>query len=1216
MEGQTTNDNVSQHSERHLNADGQRREGLSDHLESNSRSSRRSRKPSEKGAQYRLDILGGKFIQLQNKFNSYMVFVKEDEPDPAGMHDHWRILSNLHQQFMELHDKFNAEVPLEMISEEMFEKIRSLEANMLAAVNKYTAVIDKTKPLPELPPIVDPFKSNERSRLRSSVSASTKSRSTRRSKRSYLSEDIKKETARLAALKTEAKFAQEICQATEKLNQICLNEEMAISQAKLQIYQEYSSQDDLMSVNERLRKMELAANLEKNDIPPLNTEGKYKLEEEEKSKLHNEPLSPRNTPLLSGKLPLLSSNTRPGTPWPKRIATLQTKEEEEKSKLHNEPLSPRNTPLLSGKLPLLSSNTRPGTPWPKRIATLQTNKEKDHDVLKQLLRQSSAPNLEVDIFSGNPIEYHYFMASFSEVVENSIQDPRGRLLRLIKYTSGEAKELIKHCIHQPPELGYERAKKLLTRRYGDNHTILAAHRHDLQTWPSLRVGDSSSYQKFFTFLLTYQNVLKMPFATSDYSQQDTLKMMVSKLPANLQERWNRLAHQVRRKYPAGPTIDRFIEFMDEETTLVSDPFYSREAMKRVIPKEENKRQGIHTFTTTIKEVDVCLFCKEEHKLEHCSKIMELPVDDRGNFFMEQRLCFGCAAPINMKHTARNCQRRLQCKICTRMHPTLLHGRTIPERQTATTNAPPPITKPDANLSCSTTKVAAEVVNICIVKVIVRHPKTNREVLTYAMLDNCSQGTFIKESLAEQLGEQGSRTKVTVRTLVGETTEDSCVVQGYQVKAALACDDMGWVSLPSMYTRRSLPVDKEEIPSKEDFTRWEYLKHATKNLCLQDDLDVCLLIGANCPTALEPQMVIPSQTGGPYALKTSLGWCVVGSTISKSTIRRYSCNRIAVVEESAQEEVSKHHFAFTNAFMDKGPTEMIHQMYQLDFNEPQLMMMLPLQCLPDGTCYSEEDKRFYELMEKEAIFKDGSYILLLPFRDKTVILSNNKAQAWKCAEYLKKKFKRDDKFYKDYRTFMENLINKGYAEEQNHPSSNIPSWYLPHHGVYHPAKKDKIIVVFDCGAQCNGTTLNKMLLQGPDLTNSLVGVLMRFRQDHVAIMADIESMFYQVKVPTEQRHFLKFLWWKDGNYNGELKDYVMCVHVFGGTSSPSCSNYTLKMTANDNEKTFGQEAAKTLRRDFYVDDMLKSVSNSTAAIDLVHKVIDMCKAGRFRLTKFV
>ena len=68
------------------------------------------------------------------------------------------------------------------------------------------------------------------------------------------------------------------------------------------------------------------------------------------------------------------------------------------------------------------------------------------------------------------------------------------------------------------------------------------------------------------------------------------------------------------------------------------------------------------------------------------------------------------------------------------------------------------------------------------------------------------------------------------------------------------------------------------------------------------------------------------------------------------------------------------------------------------------------------------------------------------------------------------------------------------------------WYLPHFGLYYPKKKDKIRVVFDAAAESNGMSFNKLLLSGPDLTNNLLGVLLRFCKDPVALAADIEQMF--------------------------------------------------------------------------------------------------------------
>ena len=70
------------------------------------------------------------------------------------------------------------------------------------------------------------------------------------------------------------------------------------------------------------------------------------------------------------------------------------------------------------------------------------------------------------------------------------------------------------------------------------------------------------------------------------------------------------------------------------------------------------------------------------------------------------------------------------------------------------------------------------------------------------------------------------------------------------------------------------------------------------------------------------------------------------------------------------------------------------------------------------------------------------------------------------------------------------------------------------GLNHPKKKDKIHVVFDAAAESNGVSLNKLLLSGPDLANNLSGVLLRFCQDPVALVADIEQMFTLSRRNTE------------------------------------------------------------------------------------------------------
>ena len=71
----------------------------------------------------------------------------------------------------------------------------------------------------------------------------------------------------------------------------------------------------------------------------------------------------------------------------------------------------------------------------------------------------------------------------------------------------------------------------------------------------------------------------------------------------------------------------------------------------------------------------------------------------------------------------------------------------------------------------------------------------------------------------------------------------------------------------------------------------------------------------------------------------------------------------------------------------------------------------------------------------------------------------------------------------------------------------------------------IRVVFDCSARYKGFCLNDHLLLGSDITSNLIGVLLRFRRESIAIQGDIQSMFHQVQIPTNDRDKLRFLWWE-------------------------------------------------------------------------------------------
>ena len=845
------------------------------------------------------------------------------------------------------------------------------------------------------------------------------------------------------------------------------------------------------------------------------------------------------------------------------------------------------------------------------------NSDKVSDMLYQLLKAQSAPEVDVEAFDGNPLNFTFFMMMFKEVVETKIDDQKGRLTRLLKYTTGEARETIKHCI-QYKENGYDKAVKLLHKRYGDPHLILATYRKQIRDWPTIKFSDGKSFREFLNFIVKCES-----FICDDWNILDspeTICMLISKLPVPLVDRWNRKVMSFRQIQRKEPKLAELIKFVEQETLLVNDPLYSRDAVKQNSYKDkppDKKQRNYKTLATRMEKegskqpvtkLQDCIYCgKGMHDFDDCIEFTKIPVEERSKFIGQRRLCYGCYSPISFTHNAKTCTNRRICKVCTKKHPTSLHGFQLkPKRKEEQVSESPANTESTSTPLKSFYTSYGHVLSMCIVPVKVYHPSSNKYVETMAMLDSCSQATFVADSLVTNLGLNGRKTTLSVTTINGTEMIKSTVIEGLSVSSSNGCDVSTKLKLPNSYTRDELPVDPEEVATKQKLKNWSHLQSILHQFPDKDEVKVELLIGANCLKALEPIEVIKSKDDGPYAYKTMLGWCVVGP-ISGHKRMDVKCSRIAV-KDGCDQKVAKHHYEVLNTVKEQEIKDMLEKLYNNDFIEKKGIVSIV-----NNESLSEDENKFMKILEEGIKKKEGHYILPLPFREEPAF-PNNRFIAERRLVYLKKKFTKDQQFLKDYKGFMDKLISERHAVKCTTLPPIGRTWYLPHHGVYNPKKPGKIRVVLDCGAEYCGKSLNSELLSGPDLTNQIVGILSRFRKERIGIMADIEAMYYQVLVPENQRSFLRFLWWDDGDFTKPAVDYEMRVHVFGATSSASCANYALRRTAVDNIKEFSKDIIETPKQNFYVDDMLKSKENVNESIVFIKEIKRLCQLGGFNLTK--
>ena len=411
---------------------------------------------------------------------------------------------------------------------------------------------------------------------------------------------------------------------------------------------------------------------------------------------------------------------------------------------------------------------------------------------------------------------------------------------------------------------------------------------------------------------------------------------------------------------------------------------------------------------------LCPFCNKTHDLDDCVEFLKKTMDERKSFLYEKKLCF---ASYESDHVSKGCIKRRTCKKCKKRHPTALHidgftmnresignePRAMEVQSIVVSNGRTDVSKTE----CDPTNCRETVVLHAILPVKVTQKGSGKSVTTYAFYYNGSGGCFATESIRKQLGVDGIRVMLQLATMHGESQVESTILDNLIVTSL---DDENPIELPRSYTRDEIPADRRQIPTPSLINQWSHLSEVAKKVPkFEPHLEIGLLIGSNCPSALEPLEVVPCRGDGPFALRLRHGWTVSGPLHIRTDPDKDQIivNRITVREVETQKEII-------------APTSLL-RMLQMDFNDHTVSKA------PDEHGLSQEDRTFLSMVERETKVVDGHYQVPLPFRRHDVIMPNNQEQAIKRANWQKKKMLRDPKYRSDYVGFVNGIIAKGYAQ---------------------------------------------------------------------------------------------------------------------------------------------------------------------------------------------
>ena len=856
-----------------------------------------------------------------------------------------------------------------------------------------------------------------------------------------------------------------------------------------------------------------------------------------------------------------------------------------RSKLSGEPILPSKT----GTIPKKSEENLNS----ELMEIMKKQNEISMLLAKSHLRVQ-LPITEPPTFDGSdPLEYKAFTIAFEKSICERTSDPSDLFYCLLKYTKGGANKLVSSCNTENTAKAYKTARQLLESTYGNEYLIASKYLEKLENWPVIKKEDSSALKELSVFL---NRCLAMMSNMDELNQLNSLKEIrdiVKKLPYDLRKKFRDTAGS---HIESGQKVDfkYLAQFIQKQSRLLEMPILG-DICDDLRKKDKPPQRKI--FATAVQsDIDyTCPCCKKRnHDLDNCIFFKKKSIKEREDFIRHNRICFGCLKSTT--HMTKACRSKLMCKICKRQHPTSLHktGKYSANMESSFASNDSrndncqPLSEPSRLIEEFGTSSAAahhvktsdkkERIVFPSVLVDLRFEGSSNLVRTYMGLDPFSSDCFIDEDIVPSENRKTKPIELSLTTMQGTRNKLTCSkVESIEIHSI---DGQNKTILDGAFLKSNWPFTIEDSPSRRDTIGYSNLE----NLPIEyAKVKIGLLIGLNRSDILRPLSIVHTNRNGPYATKHMFGWAVSGNV--SSGLSTISCFHVNVEERNISLE------------------EQFEKCFSLDFQDSEPMIKSSF----------DDEKWLGKVTSSFKNLENNQIEIGLPFKE-NILLPYNYKQVVNSMHRLKQQFLKDPKYFSEYSSFMDDMIEKGYAEKV--PVDELKfdpgqGWYLVHFSVRHKQKK-KLRIVFDCSRKFYGLSLNDALLQGPDMTSSLLGVLLRFREGKFAFSADIESMFYRVRVPSKDSDFLRFLWYPDNDLARSPHQYRLRVHVFGAKSSPSCSNFALRSTA---DSVVCSQVSSCIRNNFYVDDLLKSMHSEEAALQLAESVVSVLGNYGFNLTGF-
>ncbi|XP_055061254.2 uncharacterized protein [Misgurnus anguillicaudatus] len=869
------------------------------------------------------------------------------------------------------------------------------------------------------------------------------------------------------------------------------------------------------------------------------------------------------------------------------------------------------------------------------------------DLAKYLARRELV-NTSLVKFDDRPESFRAWKSAFVGATDGLGLTAGKELDLLIRWLGKESSDHVKRLRSvyvSDPKAALHDAWERLTECYGAPEIIENALLQRLENFPRVLNKDFIKLRELGD-LLTELQAAKQDGYLPGLTYLDTargLNPIVEKLPYFLQEKWLSHGMKYKEQYNATfPPFWYFVNFVCYEAKARNDPsfmtagppksekFLSKQAQRMPISVHKidvsQKAYPSKDSSTSDENPKLCPIHNKPHPLKKCRGFRMKPMEERKAYLKEHGICFRCCA--SSSHIARNCKVAVKCMECdSEDHNTALHPGPAPwvsksssdhggeEKERST---------PPVNSAC--TKVCGEGLpakscsKICLVRV---YPKGRPEaaVKMYAMLDDQSNRSLVRSEFFEFFSINSQTSPYLLKTCAGTIEASGRRANGFQIEPVSGNISL---TLPTRIECNNIPDNRAEIPTPEVAQNHPHLRRIASEIPEMDDsAQILMLLGRDALRVHKVRRQINGPHNDPFAIKTDLGWLIIGDVCLGNSHKPSVLSCKTHVLDNGRTSYfppCQSHINLKDSLCLTAEAQGIPHIYKGACASRENLLgcsVFKRTRDDDKPALSVEDHIFLEIMDNE-FFRDSdnSWVGPLPFRHPRPLLPNNREHALTRLYSLRWTLLKRPEMNQQFTDFMQRLFENDHAEYAAPLSIDQERWYLPYFGVYHPKKPNQIRVVFDSSSQYQGLSLNSILLTGPDLNNSLLGVLIRFRKELVAVTADIQQMFHCFTVREDHRYYLRFLWFRDHDLEKDVIECRMKVHVFGNSPSPAVAIYGLHRAAKEGELMHGTDTYNFVKRDFYVDDGLRSFPTAAEAVDLLRRTQASLAESNLRLHKIM